>query len=34
MGHENAQMVYEIYASWIEDLNTEQVAMLNDKLAF
>ncbi|MFY9993582.1 MAG: site-specific integrase [Leclercia sp.] len=33
MGHENAQMVYEIYATWIEELNNEQVAMLNAKLA-
>lgn len=33
MGHENAQMVYEIYATWIEEMNSEQVAMLNRKLA-
>lgn len=33
MGHENAQMVYEIYATWIEELNGEQVDMLNSKLA-
>ncbi len=33
MGHENAQMVYEIYATWIEEMNSEQVAMLNTKLA-
>lgn len=33
MGHENAQMVYEIYATWIEEMNSEQVAMLNSKLA-
>jgi len=33
MGHENAQMVYEIYATWIEEMNSEQVAMLNAKLA-
>lgn len=33
MGHENAQMVYEIYATWIEEMNSEQVAMLNSTLA-
>lgn len=33
MGHENAQMVYEIYSAWIEELNGEQVKMLNAKLA-
>jgi hypothetical protein len=33
MGHENAQMVYEIYATWIEEMNGEQVDMLNSKLA-
>jgi integrase len=27
MGHENAQRVYEIYASWIEVVNSEQVEM-------
>jgi integrase len=32
MGHENAQMVYEIYSAWIEELNGEQVKMLNAKL--
>ncbi|ABP60816.1 hypothetical protein Ent638_2141 [Enterobacter sp. 638] len=32
MGHENAQRVYEIYATWIEALNSEQVAMLNPTL--
>ena len=34
MGHENAQMVYEVYATWIEEMNHEQVEMLNEKLAF
>lgn len=34
MGHENAQMVYEVYAAWIEEMNHEQVEMLNEKLAF
>lgn len=33
MGHENAQMVFEIYATWIEEMNGEQVDMLNSKLA-
>lgn len=32
MGHENAQMVYEIYATWIEEMNGEQVDMLNSRL--
>lgn len=34
MGHENAQMVYEIYATWIEEMNGEQIDMLNRKLIF
>jgi integrase len=33
MGHENAQMVYEIYATWIEEMNGAQVDMLNARLA-
>ena len=33
MGHENAQMVYEIYATWMEEMNGEQVEMFNGKLA-
>lgn len=33
MGHENAQMVYEVYGTWIEDLNGDQVLMLNSRLA-
>lgn len=32
MGHENAQMVYEIYGAWIDDMNGEQISMLNAKL--
>lgn len=28
MGHENAQMVYEVYGAWIEEMNGEQVLML------
>ncbi|AGR58879.1 putative integrase for prophage [Salmonella bongori N268-08] len=33
MGHETAQMVYEIYGMWIDDMNDEQVAMLNARLS-
>lgn len=33
MGHENAQMVYEVYGAWIEEMNGDQVLMLNEKLA-
>jgi integrase len=33
MGHEDAQMVYEVYSAWIEEMNGDQVAMLNNKLA-
>jgi len=33
MGHKNAQRVYEIYASWIEEMNRELVAMLNSRQA-
>ncbi len=33
MGHENAQMVYEIYGAWIEEMNQDQIGMLNDRLA-
>jgi len=33
MGHENAQMVYDVYGAWIEEMNGEQVLMLNDKPA-
>ncbi len=33
MGHENAQMVYEIYGAWIEEMNQDQISMLNDRLA-
>ncbi|MHC5178623.1 tyrosine-type recombinase/integrase [Serratia rhizosphaerae] len=33
MGHDNAQMVYEIYGKWIKEMNGEQVNMLNDRLA-
>lgn len=33
MGHENAQMVYDVYGAWIEELNGDQVIMLNSKLA-
>ncbi|NIF47201.1 tyrosine-type recombinase/integrase [Enterobacter sp. Ap-1006] len=33
MGHENAQMVYEVYAAWIEELSGDQVNRLHSKLA-
>jgi len=33
MGHETAQMVYEIYGMWIDDMNDEQIAMLNARLS-
>jgi len=33
MGHENAQMVYEVCGAWIEEMNGEQVPMLNVKPA-
>ncbi|HHR1549426.1 TPA: tyrosine-type recombinase/integrase [Klebsiella pneumoniae] len=32
MGHENAQMVYDVYSTWIEDMNGDQVSMLNSRL--
>jgi integrase len=34
MGHENAQMVYEIYATWIEEMNRKQVVMLHSGRVF
>lgn len=33
MGHENAQMVYEVYGMWIDEMNGDQVDMINKKLA-
>lgn len=33
MGHTNAQMVYQVYGAWMEETNSEQVAMLNQKLS-
>lgn len=33
LGHENAQMVFEVYGAWIEELSGDQVRMLNNKLA-
>ncbi|MDI9222078.1 DUF3596 domain-containing protein [Pantoea sp. EA-12] len=33
MGHENAQMVYDVYGSWIGELSGSQVDMLNTVLA-
>jgi integrase len=32
MGHENAQMVYEVYSTWIEEMNGDQLSMLNSRL--
>ncbi|HCK7137770.1 putative transposase/integrase [Klebsiella pneumoniae] len=32
MGHENAQMVYDVYSTWIEEMNGDQVSMLNSRL--
>ncbi|SLM63545.1 MULTISPECIES: Arm DNA-binding domain-containing protein [Dickeya] len=32
MGHENAQMVFEIYGRWIEEMSGDQVNMLNQRL--
>lgn len=31
LGHEDAQMVYRVYSSWIKEFNGDQVSMLNDK---
>ena len=33
MGHENAQIVYDVYSTWIEEMNDDRVAMLNNQLA-
>nr|WP_318382854.1 site-specific integrase [uncultured Enterobacter sp.] len=33
MGHANAQMVYQVYGSWMSDNNAEQIALLNQKLS-
>ncbi|CAI1503493.1 Integrase [Serratia quinivorans] len=33
MGHENAQMVYEVYGAWMEEMNKDQIGLLNAKLA-
>lgn len=32
MGHSNAQMVYNVYGKWMNDNNSAQVALLNNKL--
>ena len=32
MGHANAQMVYQVYGSWMQENNSEQMALLNQKL--
>ncbi|APR33579.1 integrase [Citrobacter freundii] len=33
MGHENAQIVSEVYSTWIKEMNGDRVAMLNNKPA-
>ncbi|UYU30327.1 tyrosine-type recombinase/integrase [Siccibacter colletis] len=33
MGHANAQMVYQVYGAWMSDNNSEQIALLNQKLS-
>jgi integrase len=33
MGHADAQMVYKVYGKWMAEKNTEQVALLNQKLS-
>jgi len=32
MGHEDSRMVYEVYAKWIGDMNSDQVDMINSKI--
>lgn len=32
LGHEDAQMVYRVYSSWIREFDGDQVEMLNDKI--
>ncbi|ELX0480609.1 TPA: DUF3596 domain-containing protein [Escherichia coli] len=32
MGHENAQMVYEVYATWMDDMNKDQIELINRNL--
>jgi hypothetical protein len=33
MGHTDAQMVYRVYGSWMEENNQDQVLILNQKLS-
>lgn len=33
MGHTNAQMVYQVYGAWMSDNNSDQIAILNQKLS-
>jgi len=33
MGHENAQMLFEVYGAWMDEMNNEQNGLLNAKLA-
>ncbi|EOS92958.1 Int protein [Erwinia tracheiphila PSU-1] len=32
MGHADAQMVYRIYGTWMEEENTRQLTLMNAKL--
>ena len=34
MGHASAQMVFNVYGAWMADSSAEQIAMLNQKLAY
>jgi integrase len=33
MGHASAQMVYQVYGSWMSENNSDQIALLNQKLS-
>lgn len=33
MGHSNAQMVYQVYGKWMADSDSDQIAILNQKLS-
>lgn len=32
MGHENAEMVYTVYSAWINALDGDQIAFLNQRI--
>jgi integrase len=32
MGHANAQMVYQVYGSWMSENDEAQMSLLNEKL--